>query len=827
MKKFIFAAVALLVAFAIVGCKDEASPTPQDLVTIDFTTGDLPTTATAVGMPATVQIERDTALGSKFPAKPTAAGYEFLQWVVGTGNNKEQVTATHPTFADDATVRGEWAPEVLDTHWRVHFDGNEGTATPAYIDVLKTASGFGTTFPEAHRTGFKLDGWYSVAATTGGTKLESNTSITATTTYYARWIPAITVTFNYNYSPAAPAPQIFTLASNEELGATNFALIEAPVRTGYNFLGWFPAATGGTAVTITAASKWTTNTVLFARWAEIVIEITITGADGARAIEQDQTLVLTAVVTGDTNTAIGAAGWTVSPTGAGVTVTQDASDPNKATVAANATATVQSYTIQAKHAGSTEVGSFSLTVNYKLNGPVISGGKDAIANLQYVPEGTLIWSLEKELAAWLEANDDELPAPSYERPGNFQTPARPFEQAGNPILNIDGTEENGYGINIHGRTATNYESFDLHLIRARGIDNTNGDSYGNVSAGGTQGEGIEIDEDGTKHQIILRDKRYKITVVGVILAPLGGEFDNPRFGGAGSPYDNISLEEQEGSVGTGIWPVFKATLYTRYNHQWNGVRVYLGESAPSPDIRVTGMYVEYISDFKKCECDSDTAGVRCNLNGESISSAYNQTKFCSCYADAKDCDHGCNVCLVIGPPYAKPADDYSTTYVVPTPANDKEFYIDLNFANLRAATSISGNSEGRPIVRTAANDVTYTFNSNGQLLLLGLTTEQSALIVTNIDKGLKATITGTALQGNKTTVSTVNFRYGFGKDTGSGWNMINLIGDAAFTGITGAKDLTANSDNWGDGSALAYFILQHRAAANTDAKITSIKVSWD
>jgi uncharacterized repeat protein (TIGR02543 family) len=81
-----------------------------------------------------------------------------------------------------------------------------------------------------------------------------------------------TLSFFLNYEGASTAAwKTEKVKQDAELGATVFAKITTgayvPVRTGYEFLGWFPSATTGSA--ITATFKPTANTNLYAQWADL------------------------------------------------------------------------------------------------------------------------------------------------------------------------------------------------------------------------------------------------------------------------------------------------------------------------------------------------------------------------------------------------------------------------------------------------------------------------------------------------------------------------------------------------------------------------------
>ena len=96
------------------------------------------------------------------------------------------------------------------------------------------------TLPEPEAEGYVFRGWYSSADFTG----EAVTSVTAdaegeSITLYAKWLTEVTVTTEFNYDNA-PEAVVY-----DGIGAGETFEIEAPVQSGYRFLGWFTSATEG------------------------------------------------------------------------------------------------------------------------------------------------------------------------------------------------------------------------------------------------------------------------------------------------------------------------------------------------------------------------------------------------------------------------------------------------------------------------------------------------------------------------------------------------------------------------------------------------------
>lgn len=114
--------------------------------------------------------------------------------------------------------------------------GNE----EAQVIYVEPSAAVGT-LPTATKTGYTQTGWYTAAS--GGTKLETTTSITADGTYYAQFgINSHTLTWNLAGGTVKTAGTVAAKdATGSPSGSVNYdAAINVPtvVKTGYTFAGW-------------------------------------------------------------------------------------------------------------------------------------------------------------------------------------------------------------------------------------------------------------------------------------------------------------------------------------------------------------------------------------------------------------------------------------------------------------------------------------------------------------------------------------------------------------------------------------------------------------
>lgn len=144
--------------------------------------------------------------------------------------------------------------------YKVTWDAttNGGSCGTEYT-VVKNGAAIGT-LPEATKTNYSFDGWYTAAA--GGTTVTTTTTISATQTYYAQFTPdSYTVTLNTNGG---------TINAGEVISytyGTGATLPTDVTKEGHEFGGWFDnEELTGDAVTSIAADA-TGNKEYWAKWA--------------------------------------------------------------------------------------------------------------------------------------------------------------------------------------------------------------------------------------------------------------------------------------------------------------------------------------------------------------------------------------------------------------------------------------------------------------------------------------------------------------------------------------------------------------------------------
>lgn len=193
----------------------------------------------------------------KITATPVT-GYEFAYW---TDNVDNTHYTNNPQPVTMQSVKILTAYFTLKSY-TVTWNANGGTVSPA--STTKTHGSTLGTLPTPTRAStaeysYTFAGWFT--ATSGGTQISSTTTVTGNVTYYAHWTAtkrSYTATFNGN-GGSTPSPSSITKEYNTALGT-----LPTCTRTGYTFLGWYTASSGGTKISTTTVV--TKDITYYAQW---------------------------------------------------------------------------------------------------------------------------------------------------------------------------------------------------------------------------------------------------------------------------------------------------------------------------------------------------------------------------------------------------------------------------------------------------------------------------------------------------------------------------------------------------------------------------------
>ena len=142
----------------------------------------------------------------------------------------------------------------------VTFDATGGVVNQANMSLYY--SDLYGKLPTPTKSGYTFNGWYS--AKSGGVKVTDSTIITTPSshTLYAAWTPNVyTVSFDSNGGSTPPATKKVSFGS--EYG--NLGMVS---RSGYTFVGWFTAKSGGVEILADTKNTTASNQTLYAHWSE-------------------------------------------------------------------------------------------------------------------------------------------------------------------------------------------------------------------------------------------------------------------------------------------------------------------------------------------------------------------------------------------------------------------------------------------------------------------------------------------------------------------------------------------------------------------------------
>jgi uncharacterized repeat protein (TIGR02543 family) len=186
---------------------------------------------------------------------PTRAGYQFQGWFTDAACTNAFTAGRMPS--SDLDLYAKWKEHS----YTVTFDANGGSVDTT-SKVIYCDGTYGT-LPTPTLEYHDFAGWFT--ASNGGTQKTAATAANTTPTaetLYAHWTRR-TFTLGYDVNGGnAVSPASKTV----DCGAT-YGTLPTPTRDYHNFLGWYTAASGGTAVTSSTNSTNSTSTVtIYAHW---------------------------------------------------------------------------------------------------------------------------------------------------------------------------------------------------------------------------------------------------------------------------------------------------------------------------------------------------------------------------------------------------------------------------------------------------------------------------------------------------------------------------------------------------------------------------------
>lgn len=299
------------------------------------------TTANSTGGTASVNKSSVEYGGSAIWTATPSTGYNFSKWSNGS--------TTNPLTVSNITANTHITPIFVLKSYTVTWNPNGGTVNPT--STTKTHGSALGTLPTPTRAAdiqytYTFKGWFTAA--TGGTQVSASTTVTGNVTYYAQWTAtprSYTATFNGN-GGGTPSPSTITKTYGSELGT-----LPTCSRTGYTFLGWYTASSGGTKISST--TKITGTVTYYAQWS--INSYTLTyNVNGGNAVSPASKSVQygsaygtlpTPTKSSDAEYTYTFAGWFTAASGGTQVTANTTMGAGNTTIYAHWTATRRSYTI--------------------------------------------------------------------------------------------------------------------------------------------------------------------------------------------------------------------------------------------------------------------------------------------------------------------------------------------------------------------------------------------------------------------------------------------------------------------------------------------------
>ncbi len=192
-----------------------------------------------------------------------------LYYYSNDGSNLSSATSSEYLFHSNSfTVTSSSSATVT-----VTFNANGGSVSTSSKTV--TVGGTYGDLPTPTRTGYTFVGWYTAAS--GGSKVTSSTTVSTASnhTLYAHWsAKSYTVTFNANGGSVSQGSKTVYYGST-------YDDLPTPTRTGYTFVGWYTAASGGSKVTSSTTVSTASNHTLYAHWSAKSYTVTFNANGGS------------------------------------------------------------------------------------------------------------------------------------------------------------------------------------------------------------------------------------------------------------------------------------------------------------------------------------------------------------------------------------------------------------------------------------------------------------------------------------------------------------------------------------------------------------------
>lgn len=204
------------------------------------------------------------------PFTPVLDGYLFEGWFTEPSGGVRVPSGT--LFSKNTTIYAHWRPEFStepsDEEYTVTFDPKGGRLMDEDAGTAMTVGGRLSALPQLYaRTGWTFEGWYTAA----GTRVTTDTVFTGDAEVSAHWSESVyTITFD----PGGGKLSGWISSMQTGKDYTLPGLPDAPERDGYEFTGWYTAASGGSQI-VAGETEFNANTTVYAHWTANAYAVTV------------------------------------------------------------------------------------------------------------------------------------------------------------------------------------------------------------------------------------------------------------------------------------------------------------------------------------------------------------------------------------------------------------------------------------------------------------------------------------------------------------------------------------------------------------------------
>jgi uncharacterized repeat protein (TIGR02543 family) len=219
---------------------------------------------------AEIKADEGASVPQSAVADPKWAGHTFLGWFSAAAGGTAY-TWPH-TLVANVTMHAQWQDDGK-TKYTITFDSHGGSDVAAI--TRDAGSSVAQPKPDPTKDGYDFTGWFPAAS--GGTAYDWPHTLVGDVTMHAQWHEdskaQYTITFDSNGGSDVAA-------ITKDVG-TKVDKPDNPTKDGYDFTGWFNAASGGAQYTVWP-HELKASVTMHAQWSvnEVEMKITIKDVDG-------------------------------------------------------------------------------------------------------------------------------------------------------------------------------------------------------------------------------------------------------------------------------------------------------------------------------------------------------------------------------------------------------------------------------------------------------------------------------------------------------------------------------------------------------------------